>query len=209
MADFETIVKSHVGEDGSIPSEAIAKLVKAISTAVGNEFVDKKRYKDKLEEIETLKADKQTAEDSATTAEKWKTKYQDLKNDFDTYKSNQTAKETRDAKEKAYRALLRECKVSDKRMDRIIKVTDLDSLELDENGALKTAEELKNSIKEEWGDFIETTQTTGANTATPPNNTGGSMTKEDIYRKDDKGRYVLSAAERQRAIVENHEQFNF
>ena len=87
MADFESIVRNHVGEDGNIPSEAIAKLVKAISTAVGNEFVEKSRYKAKLEEIDALTEEKQTAQDSATTAEKWKTKYQALKDDFDTYKT--------------------------------------------------------------------------------------------------------------------------
>ena len=101
MADFESIIKNHVGEDGSIPAEAIAKLTKAISTAVGNEFVEKTRYKAKLDEIDTLKSEKQTAEDNATTAGKWKTKYDALKDEFDTFKGEQAKKETRAAKEKA------------------------------------------------------------------------------------------------------------
>ena len=79
MADFESIIKKHAAEDGSIPAESIAKLEKAIATAVGNEFVEKSRYKAKLEEIDTLKGEKQTAEDSATTAGKWKEKYEDRK----------------------------------------------------------------------------------------------------------------------------------
>ena len=33
------------------------------------------------------------------------------------------------------------------------------------------------------------------------------MTKEDIYKKDEKGRYILSTAERQKAIRENPEAF--
>ena len=63
MADFESIVKSYVNAEGFIPADAIAKLTKAISTTVGNEFVDKERYKSKLTEIDTLKSEKQTAED--------------------------------------------------------------------------------------------------------------------------------------------------
>ena len=180
MADFENIVKNHAGEDGSIPSEAIAKLVKAISTAVGNEFVEKTRYKAKLEEIDTLKSEKQTAEDSATTAEKWRTKYQALKDDFDAYKSDQTAKETRSAKEKAYRALLKDAGISEKRIDAVVRVSDLDSVELDDKGAIKGAEELTEGIKTEWADFIQTTTTKGANTATPP---GNNQTK--IYTSAD------------------------
>lgn len=76
MADFESIVKSYVNAEGFIPADAIAKLTKAISTTVGNEFVDKERYKGKLTEIDTLKAEKQTAEDNATTAGKWKEDYE-------------------------------------------------------------------------------------------------------------------------------------
>ena len=205
MADFESIVRNHVGEDGNIPSEAIAKLVKAISTAVGNEFVEKTRYKAKLEEIDALTEEKQTAQDSAATAEKWKTKYQALKDDFDAYKTEQVSKETRTAKEKAYRALLQEAGVSEKRLESVLKVSDVDSVELDEKGAIKGADKLAESIKSEWADFITTTQTRGANTSNPPANNSGAMTKADIYKKDDHGRYVLSAAERQQALIENHQ----
>ena len=168
MADFESIVRNHVGEDGNIPSEAIAKLVKAISTAVGNEFVEKSRYKAKLEEIDALTEEKQTAQDSATTAEKWKTKYEALKDEFNTYKSDQTAKETRSAKERAYRELLKAAGVTEKRIDSVVRVSDLDGLELDDKGAIKDADKLTESIKTEWADFIPTTTTQGAQTATPP-----------------------------------------
>ena len=204
MADFESIVRNHVGEDGNIPSEAIAKLVKAISTAVGNEFVEKSRYKAKLEEIDALTEEKQTAQDSATTAEKWKTKYQALKDDFDTYKTEQTKKESHAAKEKAYRALLQEAGVSEKRLESVLKVSDIDSVELDDKGGIKDADTLEKNIREEWADFIPTTTIRGADTATPPASThGAAMTKADIYKKDDHGRYVLSAAERQKALMDN------
>lgn len=206
MADFENIVKTHAGEDGSIPAEAIGKLVKAISTAVGNEFVEKTRYKAKLEEIDTLKSEKQTAEDSATTAEKWKTKYQALKDDFEGYKNEQTKKEDRSVKEKAYRELLRQAGVSEKRIGAVLRVSDVDGVELDENGAIKGADKLTASIRSEWADFIQTTATQGAKTATPPANSDKTFNREDIYKKDDRGRYVLSTAERQKALAEHMAQ---
>lgn len=196
MADFESIVRNHVSEDGNIPSEAIAKLVKAISTAVGNEFVEKSRYKAKLEEIDALTEEKQTAQDSATTAEKWKTKYQALKDDFDTYKTEQTKKESHAAKEKAYRALLQEAGVSEKRLESVLKVSDIDGVELDDKGAIKGADKLTESIKSEWADFITTTETRGANTSNPPANRGVTPTKEQIMG-------IKNTAERQRAIAQN------
>lgn len=183
MADFESIVRNHVGEDGNIPSEAIAKLVKAISTAVGNEFVEKSRYKAKLEEIDALTEEKQTAQDSATTAEKWKTKYQALKDDFDAYKADQTAKETRSAKEKAYTELLKAAGVPDKRIAAVLKVSDLDAVELDDKGAVKDSEKLTESIKTEWADFIPTTTETGPNTPNPPaNNPPKTYTRGEIRK---------------------------
>lgn len=169
MADFEGIIKNHVSEDGSIPADAIAKLYKAITTAVGNEFVDKSRYKAKLEEIENLKNDKQTAEDNATTASKWETKYKALKDDFDQYKADQTKKEAHSAKEKAYSELLKEAGIPEKRLAAVLKVSDVDALELID-GKIKDSEKLTESIKAEWADFIPTTMQTGANTATPPEN---------------------------------------
>lgn len=55
MADFESIVKSYVNAEGFIPADAIAKLAKAISTTVGNEFVDKERYRANLPKSTHLK----------------------------------------------------------------------------------------------------------------------------------------------------------
>lgn len=201
MADFEAIIKQHAAEDGSIPKSAISAIVSAIRQTVGNEFVEKERYKNKLSEIENLKDKMQTAEDNATTADKWKEKYEALKGEFADFKKESAAKETRQERETAFRSLLREVGISgDKRIDAIIRVTDMDAVEL-EDGKVKNAKELKKSIEEEWSDFIVKTRTEGAKTETPPsgNGSGQTMTRADIYKKDEHGRYILSASERQKA----------
>lgn len=131
--------------------------------------------------------------------------YKDLKKAFDDYKEAQTAKETRAAKESAVVAVLKAAGIPEKRIPSILRVYDVDSVELDNTGKAKNADNLTESAKTEWADFIPTTTTQGAPTANPPANTGGGkMTKADIYRKDDHGRYVMSAAERQKALIENH-----
>jgi hypothetical protein len=130
--------------------------------------------------------------------------FETLKKEYDDYKATVVEKETLTAKETAYRELLRAAGVSEKRHGAIIKLTDLKSIELDKDGKIKDAEKRTEDIKSEWSDFVEHTTTKGAQTATPPaNNGGGKTTKADIYKKDENGRYVLSASERQKALAEN------
>ena len=199
--DILEILKKHVDESGNISSTKFNDVASAINNAVGKEFVEKKRYNDKLTEIDALKAEKNEAEDKVTSAEKWKTKYDALKDDFDAYKKDITEKATKASKENAYKALLKEAGVSEKRLDTILKVSDVANIEIDEDGKVKDSAKLLENIKNEWADFITTTETHGANTATPPtNNGGGKMTKADIMKIKDTG-------ERQKAIAENHELF--
>ena len=132
----------------------------------------------------------------------WKVKYEGVKEEFEAYKAEQAQKQTVAAKEAAYKTLLEQAGVSAKRIPAILRVTDLDGIELDDTGAIKEADKATASIKEEWADFIQTTQTVGANTATPPVNNGGKSykTKDEIYA-------IKDAAERQQAILDNHELF--
>ena len=70
-----------------------------------------------------------------------------------------------------------------------------------EDGKFKDSDKIVAGIKEEWADFITTTETHGTKTAKPPkNNGGGTLTKEDILKIED-------TTERQKAIAENHELF--
>ena len=200
--DILSILKGNVDESGNISSEKFSEVANAINNAVGKEFVDKKRYNEKLTEIDTLKGEKQNAEDKATGAEKWKTKYDALKDDFDAYKKDVSAKESKATRESAYKKLLKEAGVSEKRIDAVLKVSDVDSLEMEDDGSFKDSDKILENIKEEWADFITTTETRGVKTATPPKSTNVKMTKEEIMKIEDDG-------ERQKAIAENHDLFGF
>ena len=166
--DIESIIKGHAAEDGTIPADAVAKLAKEINQTVGKEFVEKARYKAKLEEIDALKTEKQSAEDNATTAEKWRTKYEAIKGDLEALKADYSAKETHAAKENAYRDILKAAGVSEKRIKAVLKVSDVDSIELDASGKVKDADKLTERIKEERADFIGSEGVRGAQVQTPP-----------------------------------------
>lgn len=130
-------------------------------------------------------------------------KYNALKEEFEAYKADQAAKQSKADKEKAYRAILKEAGIPDKRIDAVLRVSNVDGAELDENGAIKEKDSLLKSIKEEWADFIPSTGKQGANTKNPPSGGNGSgkySSKEEIMK-------IKDTVERQQAMAENHELF--
>lgn len=127
--------------------------------------------------------------------------YDALKKEFDDYKAEQEHKAVRASKETAYKEVLKDAGIPEKHFAKVLKYSDIDSLELDEHGKLKDSKELLKSIKEEWSDHIEQSTTKGADTPTPPEGKGGTgKTKEEIMNIKDR-------AERQAAIAENPELF--
>lgn len=184
-----------------IEEEKIDQIIEAHTETVDG-FKDKLNdYKDKAEKYDGVKKELDDLKDGDND---WQKKYEKEHSDFEAYKTDITAKETKRTKEHAYRELLRGAGVSEKRLDAILKVTNLDSVELDKDGKIKDADKHTETVKTEWADFVETTSTQGAETATPPTNNGGTkMTKAEIYQKDDKGRYIMSTEQRQKALVEN------
>ena len=184
-----------------IEEEKIDQIIEAHTETVDS-FKDKLNdYKDKAEKYDGVKKELDEIKDGDND---WQKKYEKEHSDFEAYKNDVTAKETKRTKEHAVREFLKSAGVSEKRLDAVLKVTNLDDFELDKDGKIKDADKHTETVKTEWADFIETISTQGADTATPPTNNGGTkMTKADIYKKDDKGRYVLSTEERQKALVEN------
>ena len=184
-----------------LTDEQVDTIIEAHSDTVDGLKADVSKYKADAEKLPTVQ--KELDDLKAKGDDGWKDKHDKVKKDFEDYKNAQTQKETKAAKSEAYRKLLKECGISEKYIDDVLGIAKLDDLEM-ENGAFKDAESISEGIKEKFASFVATTTTVGANTANPPANSGsGKLTKADIYKKDDKGRYVMSTAERQKAIAEN------
>lgn len=139
----------------------------------------------------------------ADTKEREGKDYDALKEEFEKYKAEQEAKAVRSAKESALKELLSDMKMSDKGEKQVLKWMGVDGFELDEDGKIKDASALRKAIKEDWGDYIQTENTKGAETSNPPasgNSAGTGKTKAEIMK-------IKNAAERQKAIAENPELF--
>ena len=118
--------------------------------------------------------------------------YKTLKQSFDDYKAEVAAKETKAAKEAAYRAILKDANLSEKGIEKAIKYAEWDKIELEADGKLKGASDHIKAAKEEWAEYVTTTTTTGAKTSTPPANNGNSgVTKEDFQKMSYKDRLKI------------------
>jgi len=176
--------------------EAHSETVDALKEQVSQYKADAEKLAGVQKELDELKA-------SDGKEDTFKVKYEAIKEDFENYKKGIEEKETAKQKETAYRALLKEAGISEKRTDAIVRVTDLGTLEIDSEGKLNGRDTILEGIKTEWADFITTQSTEGAKTATPPEGGGKS------YKSKDEIMAIPDTKERQKAIAENHEMFGF
>lgn len=152
--------------------EQIDSIIDAHTDTVDGLKKDINKYKEDAEKLPTVQ--KELDDLKAAGDGGYKEKYEKEHQAFEDFKQAQTAKETKQAKEKAYTAFLKENGVSEKRIPAILKVTDLNTVELEGDKVKDADNKLAESVKTEWADFIETSNTGGANTATPPANNPNS-----------------------------------
>ena len=123
--------------------------------------------------------------------------------EFDAYKQQVEASQLAGKKRDALDALFKENGVQrDTFRAAMLKAWNLDTVELDENGAVKDPDSIANAIKTDYADFVATTQTTGVPPATPPAGGGGArkMTREEIAK-------ITNPDQLRAAIADNIELF--
>lgn len=156
---------------------AHTETVNALKEQRDNYKEDAEKLADVEQKLNDANATIDTMKQAQSGEDKWKVKYDALKEEFDTFKSDQQAKETQAQKESVMTELLKEIGISEKRIKSVLKVTDLSAIEV-EDGNIKDADTLKESLKTEWADFIVTEGSEGAKTPTPPTGTGGNTFEE-------------------------------
>lgn len=186
-----------------IEDDKVDEIISAHTETVNALKEQRDSYKEDAEKLPSVQKELDEMKATAGGEDAYKVKYDALKEDFDNYKNEQTAREVHERKQSAYRELLQEVGISEKRINSVLKVSDVDGVELDDEGKIKDVDKLKTSIGEEWSDFVVKTETTGANTATPPAGSG------KVYKSKDEIMAIKDTKERQNAIADNHEMFGF
>lgn len=156
-----------------IEADKVDEIITAHAEVVDALKADRDKYKADAEKLGDVQ--KEVDELKSKNGEDWKGKYEQVKKEFDEFKTATENKEVRAKKSDALRALLKEAGISEKRLDSVLKVSDIDGIELDESGKIKDAKDRKESIKTEWADFIQTEQKKGAETNTPPTGQGNAL----------------------------------
>lgn len=164
-----------------IPAEKIDEIISAHTETVNAIKVERDEYKASADKLDSVEKDLEKANKELEKFKDgdWENKYNDIKSQYESYKSDTEKKAVKSAKETAYKQLLLEAGISDKRVASILKVSDaiVNAVELDADGKIKDAEKLTEDAKKEWADFIVTKQEQGASTPKPAENNGGDVSK--------------------------------
>lgn len=159
-----------------IEADKIDEIIEAHTDTVNALKEERDKFKASHEALPTVQKElddlKQAAEKNGENP--YKEQYDSLKKEYDEYKAGVEEKETKSRKEKAYRTLLKEAGVSEKRIDAVVRVSAIDDIELDKDENIKNKDDLKKKIETEWSDFIVKEGEKGAETHTPPEGNGGS-----------------------------------
>ena len=187
-----------------LTDEQVSAIIEEHTNTVNGLKEARDTYKADAEKLTAVQ--KQLDDLKANSGDDWKEKYNTLKKTFDDFKTESANHAKAEKIKAAYAQLLKDANVDSKRIDAILKITDMSGMSLDESGKLVDADKLSASIKSEWGAFIQTTGVKGPSVETPPeNHSGTTMTRADVYAKDEHGKYKLSTAERQKMLTEHPE----
>ena len=187
-----------------LTDEQVGAIIEEHTNTVNGLKEARDTYKADAEKLTAVQ--KQLDDLKANSGDDWKEKYNTLKKTFDDFKTEAASQAKAEKVKAAYAQLLKDANVDSKRIDAILKITDMSGMSLDESGKLVDADKLSESIKSEWGAFIQTTGVKGSSVETPPeNHSGTTVTRADVYAKDEHGKYKLSTAERQKMLTEHPE----
>ena len=183
-----------------IEDDKIEEIITAHTDTVEALKAERDKYKADAEELPVVRKELDELKSGKTEDAEYKGKFEKLTAEFEEYKSGVEKEKTTEKKRAAYRDLLKDAGVIDRSIDSILRVTDLDKIELDKDGKVKDAEKAKEAIKTEWAGFVGIKEEHGAGVATPPGGAGGgggtgksraaeiaAKYRRDLYGDDKKG----------------------
>lgn len=127
-------------------------------------------------ELDALKA-KAKAKGEGEGEGEYEEKYKAAVKNLEDYKAKVEGEKAAAEKRDLYRELLKSAGVDPKRIETVLKVSDLESVTV-KDGAIEGADKLTEGIKADWADFIATTTVKGADVAHAPKGAGGKDINE-------------------------------
>lgn len=174
--DLKAILK-RCGLEGELV-DTVADTIKA---EIPKEFVSKQQYNKKVGAIDELNntiADLEAKIENSNTDE-YKSKYEALQSEFETYKTNEQNKKIAQEKFNLCIEGLKNENFMEDIIELLTKDIDLETLEI-EDGKIKDWDNIVNPIKEKYPNFIKQESVSGLGAVQYPNNTQTHFTTEQI-----------------------------
>lgn len=154
-------------EGMGIEDKQIQAIIDAHDETINGLKAKRDEYKELADKVPDLQKQLEEAKSAAGSESDWEQKYEDEHQAFEDFKVQVATEKAEADKAQAYRGMLMAAGIDPKRIDAIMRVTDLSQVEM-EDGKLKDTEKLQESAKQEWADFVVKSNTQGSNPATPP-----------------------------------------
>lgn len=162
-----------------IEDEKIEQIIEEHVESIDGLKAERDRYKAGADEAEGLRKQLEEAKAAGEGAGEYEEKYKAKCKELDDYKAKVDGEAAEREKRGLYRELLAGAGVDPKRIDTVLKVSDLSGVTV-KDGAIEGADELAESIKADWSDFIAVKNTQGAVVPNPPKSTGGAAAPKNL-----------------------------
>lgn len=162
-----------------IEDEKIEQILEAHAETVDALKEQRDQYKADAEKLPGVQ--RQLDELKEAGDDGYEAKYNAEHKAFEDYKAKIAAEKVAAEKTALYRQLLVKNGVDEKRLDAILRVTDMSKLTV-KDGKLEGEEDLSKSIKSEWEGFIIGKKTEGAKVDNPPGEGGEGGGEDDLGR---------------------------
>lgn len=161
-----------------IEDEKIDEIIEAHAESVEAVKAQRDEYKAEAEKVPALQKQLEEMGDPS----EYRDKYDAEHKAFEDYRRQVDADKAEAEKRGLYRDLLKRSGVDPKRLDSVLKVSDLSKVTV-KDGAIEGADDIAEGIKADWADFIVSTRTEGASVAKPVTAGGsGAVTAEAFKR---------------------------
>lgn len=157
--------------------EKHSEVVNEIKTERDKFKEDAEKLPEVQKQLDDLKA--KQSEDDPSELEKVKKELADKTAEFEKYKGDIEAKETKAKKETAYRKLLKDAGIGEKYLDIVVKANqdEINNIAFDKEGKVKDSDKITARMKDSLSAFVVTTQQKGADVQNPPAGNGGGEQK--------------------------------
>ena len=176
-------ILSKAGVDAESMDEACEAILTGHLASVDALREERDQYKTDAEKLPSVQ--KELDELKANPEDSYQDKFTALQQEYNDFKAQVENDKVLLEKREAYRALLVDAGVPEKRIKSILKVSEsaINEIEL-EDGQIKGSDDVSKAIKEEWADLIPVTKTKGATVDNPPgSDAGGSFEQMSLSEK--------------------------